>query len=301
MFFDRTVSLDYGDAGGLGVRVSKLRVAFDILKTDNDLANTAQITIYNLSEDSRKKIKQLDTTCILRAGYVEDIGEQMLFTGNVQRITHQYQLPDILSVLQMADGSVALRDSRSSLSFASGTNAVTILKRFASDFNLQIRTLPVGYDANYPNGFSFAGSTRLGMNRVAERLGLQWSIQNGEIVFIPRKKSIQNTAILISSDTGLLGSPEALDDLGAELSKEYRREKREIKAAAKKKALVDDGIDMVKPGWTVRTLLNPRLEPGGLVQLDSRDVKGVFVISDVHHKGDTHGQEWTPTIEVHEL
>jgi hypothetical protein len=46
-------------------------------------------------------------------------------------------------------------------------------------------------------------------------------------------------------------------------------------------------------GWKVKTLLQPAMQPGGYVRLDTKSIKEEFFrIESVVSVGDTHGTDW---------
>ena len=54
-------------------------------------------------------------------------------------------------------------------------------------------------------------------------------------------------------------------------------------------------------GWSFKTLLEPKLEPGGQVHLISSRVEGIFKILEVTHKGSTHGSKFQTEAKVRAL
>jgi hypothetical protein len=275
LLFDRVASIDIGEPGGEGFRVTGLRLAFDVLKTSDEAANTADVTIYNLAPAQRGRVKEENNVIVVRAGYAQDAGEKLLFSGDITRVIHANSGPDIQTRIEAGDGQTALREARSSFSFVAGASGRAILQRLAQDLGVPIRSIPAFNDTAFRNGFSFSGLTRDGLNRVCSRLGLEWSIQNGELVFILRRRAYSDEAVLITAATGLLRTPEPLQTIGKNLKG-----------------------DAENPGWQVETLLNTRFEPGGAVRIESRDIVGNYVIRQVRHQGDTRGGDWKSILEV---
>ncbi len=276
--YDRIASIEIGPPGGTGFRFTGNRILFQVDKSDRVEANKARVEIMNLSEDTRNRIKTLDDQLIIRAGYVEATGEEVLFTGRVSRVEHRYPVPDIVSRIEAGDGATELRERRSSVSFSGGTDMQQIVQKLVDDFGLEIRDSIDVPRLRWTQGFSYAGPTREGLRKVLDRAGLDYSIQNGFLQIVERGGANRKTAVLVSSSTGLLSSPSPLDDQGGSLTEAKR-----------------------KPGWAFRTLLQPQIEPGGTVQLESREARGMFRVNSVRHQGDTHGADWFSEVEVSEL
>lgn len=277
--FDRVASVDIGPPGEQGFRVRDVRIVFEVDKTDAQDANRARLEILNLSDDTRNRIRETDDAIIIRAGYAQDTGEEVLFTGRVASVEHRYAPPDIITRIESGDGITELRESRSSVSFSGpGASLTLIVRKLADDFGLEIRDSIDVPRIRWTEGLAIAGPTRDAMTKVLDRAGYEWSVQNGYLQVIPRGGANTKPAVVIRSDTGLLSSPARINQVEENLDETKR-----------------------KPGWAFRCLLNPRIEPGGLVQLESRDVQGLFRVNNVRHAGDTHGEEWSSQVEVSEL
>ena len=119
--------------------------------------------------------------------------------------------------------------------------------------------------------------TRQYMRDEARDTGTDWSIQDGKVQMVPRKGYLPGEAVVLTHETGLVGSPEQTQD-----------------------------------GITVRCLLNPRLRVGGRIKLNNAQVKamqsplkqaagqqaprmdadGFYRILKVEFRGDTRGNDW---------
>lgn len=284
--FRRSASVTVGRTGETAKVISGLRVVFKVDKNEGKEPNKAKVEIYNLNEKSRnliKKREEKDTLfIIINAGYLDGDGEELLFTGNVKTITHEITRPDIVTVIDAADGDKALFGTKASLSHGAGVKGSTILNQILRTMplsnNLQTINIP---SKAYANGFSFAGLAKDALTRVTKFLGLNWSIQNGEIRLIPFDGDDKTRAVSLSEATGLIGSPERLTG-----------STRKAKGLSKKD----------KPGWRFTSLLQPKINPTGKIVVQSREITepSTFTVFSVSHSGDTHGDEWTTITEVRE-
>lgn len=297
MLFNRTASLIIGQSGKEGIEVSGLRIVFSIEKTSTETLNNSTIEIYNLSPDSQKLIETPNNAVILNAGYTEDVGAKTIFVGIVRRALTVRDGPDWVTKLELDDGLLAYRDSKKSFSFPAGASGIGVLKNVSESFGLPVRQLPSDIkDKPYTAGFSFVGRSREAMAKVCNYLGLEWSIQNQEIQVIKKGGTVQRTAIVLSEDSGMVGSPA----LEAKTLSDKAAAKEGITANSagviqRRKANADNEIDtkLEVQGYKVTSLLQPTLEPGSVVQLYSRSIDGEFFrVEKVVHKGDSHGSDW---------
>lgn len=296
MLFDRVCSLVIGESGGKGKELSGLRIAFSIQKGANKTPNKSSVKVWNASPDTRALIEVIGSIVVLKAGYKEDAGAATIFTGNITRALTVREGPDWVTEIELEDGFLEFRDTKVSFSFAPGVTVLQVLSDLTQRFGLPVRALPRDITKTYPAGFAFVGRVREAMDKVCENAGLEWSIQNREIQVIKKGGIFKKIAYVLSSDSGLVGSP-------AKESKTMTE-----KAAAK------DGVTSNQPGvrkttkkdkdgteqqrlqvfgYKVVSLLQPLIEPGGYVQLKTISVKGEFFrVEELTHSGDTHGNDW---------
>lgn len=272
--FKRTAAIDVELQSGEVLRVRDLRVQFQIEKTKDSTANKAEIKITNLSQETRTRIREKDALVRVFAGYENDLGAVLLFSGNSQHTVNKWETPDIVTHIEAQDGQRQLRQTRSSFTYANRTSANTIINRLANEIGLPLRQ-DFNIEGAYQS-YTFNGRARDGMDAVCRRFGYTWSIQDGEILIIPKEGNTGRVAVVLSAETGLVNTPERLSDQEGEF---------------------DDALEKDLE-WKLTSLLNPRLQPGALVQLTSKQANGLFQIEKVRHYGDTRGQDWYSEIEV---
>jgi hypothetical protein len=309
MLFDRVASLVIGQSGGTGKELSGLRFAFDIEKGATDTPNKCNLHIWNLTASTRALLDEVGAVVILKAGYARDVGALTIFTGTITRATTLIDGPDRITELELRDGFFEWRDTKASLSFPAGSSAKAALAAIAAKFDLTLRPIPSDIaDRQYPTGFAFAGRAREALAKVCGFLGAEWSIQNRELQVVAKGGVYRKQAIVLSSNSGLIGSPEPetktmTDEAAAKegITAGQTGVTQTIKAGKAAKRLKSGkmgkaGKAQVKlhvQGYTANSLLQPTVEPGGYVQLKTADVAGEFFrVERVRHSGDTHGDNW---------
>jgi hypothetical protein len=273
--FDRKAIVQIGKIKGAGLEIKNLRMKFDIKKTSTDDFNECKIDIYNMSESTRGKLKDLDEILVVKAGYEEAGNEQVIFVGNITMINNSFeQRPDVITTIEAKDGATTMRQLRVSVSYKAGTKAKTVLQGILKKSGMSLKHFDMTTVENkeYVNGFSFVGMGKVLLSRVCTYLGLEWSIQNDEIQLLKTGLSDQTKIIQLSSSSGLIGSPQRIEDIS--------------KNSQKTKAI---------KGWKITSLLMPCIEPGSLLFVQSREIPvgASFRVIELIHHGDTHGDEWT--------
>ena len=273
---------------------NNLHIGFSIEKDTTKESNKAKLEIYNLSEATRKKIELADTEVEIYAGYERAGGAILAFKGTVTYGFTRDEGTDCITTLDLADGTVALRDSYCSLSYAPGTSAKTIIQRCANEMGVPVvYGEDVGELESYKNGFSFIGQAKDALTEICDALGLSWSIQNNILNIILAGGTSTNRGLVFSPQSGLVGVPERI------VQAEYKSNKSNPKKTQKEKAKKND--PRKKAGWKINTLLVPSVNPADMVKVESKWITGWFRVEKVAHRGDYNGTNWGSAMELIEV
>jgi hypothetical protein len=249
-----------------GFDVSGLRCTFRVTKNLRPEPNTAEVQIYNLAESSRRVLETATKLNLrLEAGY-EKTGTAQLFLGQVRHAVTEWDGPDAITTIATGDSEKEIRESRLSLSVGPSVPVPVALTAIARALGVnpgnvdQATALLAtkGVANMFGPGTAISGNAARELTDFCRSAGLEWSVQDGQLQILDANKPLLDKAVLLSSQTGLVGSPSI------------------------------DGKGIV----TAQTLIIPELRPGRLVVLDSRQVKGGYRIEHVEWFGDTHGQDW---------
>jgi hypothetical protein len=253
------------------------RCTFEIERTLRRRIQRATVKLYNLTRDHQAQIQSARAAqVIVEAGYIEDRGLEMLFSGELRRARGMHVPPsiftttagrvDAITQVTARDGDRAYREARIAQSFERGVSITTVARACVSAMELGSGNLDealAGVQAEtggstYPEGTVLTGSAAHELTRVLEGLGLTWSVQHGSVQVLGRGEALDAPAVRLTPDTGLVGSPQ----LGT------------------------------RGRCTATALLTPDLSPGRIVLLESARIRGRFVCRSVTYRGDSHGQDW---------
>lgn len=267
------------------ITLTGLRVSFSITKSLAWSTNSAVIKIWNLNQNHRNLIKDFGDEVTLYAGYREggsDDGLQVLFIGDTTAVSHFFDFPEIITVLECGDGDKFINQLRVSVSFAANSKARNIISAIAFQMGLPIIEYAASDDLVYRQGFQHIGMGKDALTKVCDYLDLQWSVQNNGLQIIPAKGVISEPAIYVNQNTGMQGVPQRFTYRRIDL---YR------------------AIDSPSTGYKVAVTLNPLVLPGSKIILQSThlDVKGPYRVESIRHEGDTYGPIWSSSLEVTEL
>lgn len=294
--FDRVYSLTIGQGGGQGVEISALRMTFDVQKDDGRNPNRSRIRVYNLAPETRKNLEKPDTACVFKAGYAEEDGPLEIYRGDVSFVFSRYEIPNVITEIELGDGAKAIRDVMVNLSYNGGVNSKKIIQDLASKLKAPLNMPSDVPTRSWSNGLAFHGAARQAMDKVCAASGLSWSIQNGALQVIRSGGNTNRTVFDLGAESGLISSPERvrkgkqevqLDETDPKFDKQLKQRSRTL-----------DTVTQEEDGWRIRSLLLPTLLPADRVKLSSRTVEGVFTIRSLRHFGDTHGGDWITELKV---
>lgn len=283
----RKASLLIGDHED-ALDLSELRFRFFIRRGDTQTPNTADIRAYNLAPDTALKIKKEFTRVVLQAGYDGNFG--VIFDGNIKQIRRGRESPtDTYIDITAGDGDEAYNYSTVALSLAAGQTAPrSAIEQIVQ--GMAVHGVGKGYVPDSMStgptyrGEVFYGTTKDHLRYLARTTDSAWSIQDGKVDFIPLTSYKPSAEIpKLTFETGMVGLPEQTQN-----------------------------------GIRLRTLLNPNLKIGQLVQIDNRSIlqlrysmntmaqaedmtnalgnklnnDGYYYVMVAEHSGDTRGNDF---------
>ncbi len=261
--------------------VRNLRVSFKVQKKGTADPNTASVSIYNLSAETRARLTKLDrAVLVLSAGYTGT--EALIFSGDIRKpngIQHVKAGTDWVTKVECGDGERAYREARFSGSFAKGTKVVDVARAMAKSLGVGLGNLEDALAggnfrqglSEFPSGFSAHGNSATALARLVRGLGLEVSIQDGQLQVLREAETTKGFVPLLSNENStIIGSPE------------YNAPEK----------------DKGPPTLKVKTPIQPVLKVGGRVRVESAQVSGFFKVKALSISGDTHGSDWSMDLNL---
>lgn len=265
--FDRKYQVTFGQRNGTLKQISELRIKFKVEKSPAKNANTANIEIYNLSESSRNLFQNDDPVILLSAGYNEKIGG--IFAGDVSKVEHKYDSinGDVITVIQAGDGEKALQKSTVSKSYIKGTKITNVVQDVISSFTnvsfSQNLSGVIPAAAELVTGGSFEGQSDNILSELLSSFGLDFSIQDNELI-VAGNPALNETGIqVVSRNTGLIGSPSKTEN-----------------------------------GIALSMLLEASIRPGSIMKVESKFITGNYKATKVIYDGDNFNNNWYNSMEA---
>lgn len=161
------------------------------------------ISIWNLSLKTINAIRTAGASVRVYAGY-EGQEKTLLYTGGIRSVVTDRQGPDFITkIVCLAGGSNMIR-SVTSKSYSAGVDLKSAVMELAKQIpgitpdpaNINLKGT-IGYA-----GWSFVGSTKDALDKLAYQFGFSWNIDNGTFTAV-QDGSYTGQSILLNSANGL--------------------------------------------------------------------------------------------------
>lgn len=249
--------------------IEDLTIDFDVKTSLKSAPNTANIGIWNLSENNRALLESTTDRIQLDAGHATT-GIGTIFIGDAARATSKHEGPDWVTRIEAGDGRDRVRNSRVSASHAPGTQVGQIIRNVSDTLGVGLGNLEQvasQLTRSISGQTTTFGHSATVLERLVSAEDLEWSIQRGNLQFLQRGRALAGEAILLSPDTGLIGSP--------------NRDK--------------DGTVSCDAN------LMPDLFPGRAVRLESRKETGDFRCTLANYKGNSRQGDWKIALKLRDI
>ncbi|OCG02272.1 phage protein [Gilliamella sp. wkB112] len=257
--FGRVLELKIGNRKE-SIVINNLRVTFSIKKTLTSEPNTAEISIYNLNDSNRNLITSKQYNFLeLSVCYKEDV-LRLIFCGDILTIENKIAEQDMITTLRCSDGHRAYTEKTIVKTLQKGQKDSDFLNEVVSSFGVQKGAINLPNDKVFPRGKVMMCDTREAMHKIAINNNADWSIQDDQLVVIPKDKALANNeGWVISRTTGMIGCPQKTNE-----------------------------------GLEITTLCNPHYRIGSLVRVESvqTEYNGDYKIKTIEHNGDLYGTNW---------
>jgi hypothetical protein len=250
-----------------GLDGPQLRVQFKVSKTISGSPNEIEVKLFNLNKSSRNSIGKEFQGLTLEAGYMPPQGGGnvgIIGKGRIRDVESERDGPDIITTVYCGDGDQGFRKATISETIEKGTPIPEVVEKIYKDLEKQ----GIGRgEWKFPEGirslkrpYSMCGSCIRELNTLGRGNDFYWSIQNEVLEIIPSDGFLSGS-LLISPETGMIGSPTVTDN-----------------------------------GVKVSALLNPDARPNRLFEYKSEFASGKARASTVDLDGDNQEGDFTMTL-----
>jgi len=267
---NRVVKLTVGDKVMQGSGDYKgFNISFNVQKTLLGAPNMCEVSIVNLSRDTRTIVRERQLPITLEVGH-EDTELITLFKGTTTSAIPIQEGPDVVMTITAMDGQIGIIYATQQVTYDGPAPVSTVVEELAGTME-GVGIGPILVDGELKQkGRAFSGPTQQLLDTLTNEYGFSWSVQNGIFQAISDLKSLPQI-FLISPEVGLQSAQPLLS-----------------------------GPFMVRAGVEIQALLNARLNPGQSVNLVSKldpTLNGPYKIHNLDFNGETHGEAWNMSLQ----
>lgn len=255
-------------SGNVTISNDELDCEFTTAFDDNTQADEAEITIYNLTNNTINGFVN-KARITITAGYANDTG--IIFDGYITKKKTYRDGVDRVTVIRALDDSNRYNQSVQSISYAAGTKASYILKDLCGRVGLPIAVFKTAKDYTFTDAVTVDGGLSEAIKKYAQECGVSAYVCKQKLYVRPLNDG-DATKFRLSSDTGLLSVSEFEEEVQTE-----------------------SGSETVK-GFDVEMLLQYRLQTASIIELDSVNYKGTFRVREGSHA--YSGSEFKTTAKI---
>lgn len=282
--------------------IKGLYMDFDILAHRGSKPNIAKIVVQNLSETTRNLISADHQGLEFFAGYGDD-DPVLIFRGTTVNVAHQKPTPGTTwyTEIHALEGEKEMKSAVFNKSYESGIEVRQIIEDVSKSMGLPTEIDFFEVADVLSESMALSGLARDVLDQLTRDYDLQWSIQQGTLEVTPFLSSVssQPTAVVLSSDTGMIESPILTE--------------RQPAGRKKKKGA---GASRMIPGVKAVSLLNPEIRPNRIIEIRARrtisnqlgriaeqkrpvrSANGFYICRKVRYYGDNHGGPFVAEMEA---
>jgi hypothetical protein len=253
-------------------RPQDIRIQFSVTKTISGALNELDLSVTNLKESTRNRIRGHLTRVEIKAGYLEGerAGLRLVSTGGVMSAVPVRSGADIVTNVSVLDGLGGTTRGVYRRSFGAGVPVSDIIKDVAKSMpGVELGRVDVVGTLG-ASGRTFSGRSAELLDKLADQWGFSWSVQDGVFQAIEDTRSFSTIHVLSYRDGSL----------------------REVRPLLSGPMQIQTGVEIVGG-------LNPDIRPGERVRVESsvnKSLDGTYTVHEHDLAGDTHGDEWSSTL-----
>ena len=254
--------------GAVTIKNSDIDLEFEIPFDDDTEANEGEIRIYNLTDSTINNIKT-NAKITIMAGYGADIG--IICSGHITKRKTVYEGVERVTTIRVIDHKSLKERDIDSITFSKNTRASTILMTLCMKLGFPIAVFKPAKDHTYTKEETVSGGLMDNIQRYAKICGVSAYVLKGKL-YVRKLSDGDNTAFVLSSDTGLISCEEFEETETIEKTQNTIR------------------------GYRVTMLLQHRLQTASIITINSKNAKGRFRV-----RAGTHiynGSEFITEAEV---
>lgn len=284
-------------------------IDFSIEKDRDEEPNTANLTIYNLNETSRKELIILareQAPIEINVTPYNETELHLVFRGELENVRNRYDRPGHSTEIDCVSQKLQHRFMYLDRNYAAGTPVTEIIDDLTETMGLPVQSAELPTESLIISQ-TIRGPAYPSFKKLMMDYGYYCFVTDGVVYVTKHNVALNETPRLILNKY-LLGPPNETkisDDQDVEMRtilqlSEFGRVKKKKKRRRQRLQESSDyisyeAVDTTIEGLTIPLLLQPDIQPDDLVQFpELEDVKqSQYRVREVRHYGNNYGGDWT--------
>lgn len=257
----------------------ELDIEFNIKCTSDNKSDVATIDIYNLTDETKNKLKKGQFVSI-NAGYRELQGT--IFNGVVDSVRSYRSENDIVTTITATPNNFLYANTIVNTQFKAGITARQILDTLNKQtaFNIDIKGL--GKNITYPNGKVFSNRLPNVISVLAKDTNSNVRVENSTIIFTEKGK-IYSTVINLGAENGLVRVEKHEEKTDINGKNDIEVKTKENKKGEKVAENQNKQDKSKKATYTIECFLIPIVRIGQVLNINSTFFTGKLVVKEVEY------------------
>jgi hypothetical protein len=277
MAFNRVIRLEITNKTKT-VKISDLNISFDIKRTTGNEANSAVFTIYNAKESTRNDLLTEESTLNFWAGYEDENNTALIFSGTITEAENRKENTEWITEIKatnFAGNQDVFKYTTISVSYKEKTPLVSVIKDLASSLECALSGVN-NTSVILDNGFGYTGNVNGLIDMIRKYLLPDCAIyfDNEELIIYKIEGESSFDVVRLTNKSGLISANYKVDNTTKTLK------------------------NQVPKNIVLSCLLNPKLKPRAVIDIDGKTVKGLFIIEQIQFSGNNFGGDFLCNIEA---
>ena len=268
MPFLRTIEVSI-DVGASRQIINGLYTKFDVTYDTGDTPDDGVVEIYNLSPQSRQRIRERGKSIKVLAGY-EDGETFPIVDGEIRRVDHKREPPDYITAIHVGGKMMARKAAVWTANYSGHHTLLSIIEHAIRENydGVSAGDLSVIPSDLMEQNFVFNGPIDAGFHALLSPYGMTHYEERG-LIHVSLKGKGQSSGVVISMENGMIGVPELTEE-----------------------------------GLTVKTRLSPLLRLGDTAMVQSVEMpvgNRPWKVVKIQHVGDNRDGEFATVYEMEDV
>jgi len=272
MAFKRVVTLEVINNNTTLTQISNLDIEFDIERSITLTDNTAEFVIHNAKTETRNNILKAGNNIIFKAGYEDEKNIASIFFGTIDTaisVKDGVNWITTISAKDAGNNKQPLTHQTLAYSYIPGSPVSQVISDLKTFLNIPVFGLENIASLKLNNGLNYSGA--LGgllrqLQQILNNSGIGLFFDSSQmVIFNNAGRDSKFGVVNLTQNSGLIGNVEDVTDT-------TKDSKKRIK---------------------FKSLMNPKFQPLGLVNITGQTITGLFIIEKLVFSGDNFGGDFS--------